>query len=57
MARTTRIFLRNELHYSISRRDDRLTFDNWRKLAQELHYQDDLGVDLRQAKQWLGRQS
>ena len=37
---------RNELHYSTSRRDDRLTFDNQRKLAQELHYQDDPGGEL-----------
>ena len=40
---------RNELHYSTSRRDDRLTFDNQRKLAQQLGYSDDpcgeLGVE------------
>ncbi len=51
-ARTARDLLwrfRNELHYATSRRDDRLTFDNQRKLAQALHYADDasglLGVE------------
>jgi [protein-PII] uridylyltransferase len=38
--------LRNELHYSTQRRDDRLTFDNQRRLAQELHYGDDPGGEL-----------
>ncbi|HEX9578693.1 MAG TPA: DUF294 nucleotidyltransferase-like domain-containing protein, partial [Myxococcales bacterium] len=38
--------LRNELHYSTQRRDDRLTFDNQRRLAQELHYSDDPGGEL-----------
>jgi [protein-PII] uridylyltransferase len=40
--------LRNELHYATGRRDDRLTFDNQRKLSQELGYHDDaqqLGVE------------
>ena len=40
--------LRNELHYSTGRHDDRLTFDNQRKLEQQLGYQDDaqqLGVE------------
>jgi len=40
--------LRNELHYTTGRRDDRLTFDNQRKLQQELGYTDDeqqLGVE------------
>ena len=32
--------LRNELHYATGRRDDRLTFDNQRKVAQELGYRD-----------------
>ena len=35
--------LRNELHYATGRRDDRLTFDNQRKLAQALGYSDDPG--------------
>jgi [protein-PII] uridylyltransferase len=38
--------LRNELHYDTQRRDDRLTFDNQRRLAQELKYQDDPGGEL-----------
>src|SRR5437016_13550031 len=33
--------LRNELHYATGRRDDRLTFDNQRRLAQALQYADD----------------
>lgn len=40
--------LRSELHYSTGRRDDRLTFDNQRRLAQELGYRDqggELGVE------------
>ena len=37
---------RNELHYATSRRDDRLTFDNQRKLAQSLGYSDDPGGEL-----------
>ena len=41
--------LRNELHYATARRDDRLTFDNQRRLAQALGYTDDpegeLGVE------------
>jgi [protein-PII] uridylyltransferase len=40
--------LRNELHYSTGRRDDRLTFDNQRKLEHELGYKDEpqqLGVE------------
>ena len=32
--------LRNELHYATGRRDDRLTFDNQRKVAHELGYRD-----------------
>ena len=35
--------LRNELHYATQRRDDRLTFDNQRRLAQALGYTDDPG--------------
>ncbi|GAC1338262.1 MAG: [protein-PII] uridylyltransferase [Myxococcales bacterium] len=40
--------LRNELHYATGRRDDRLTFDNQRKLAQQLGFADaenELGVE------------
>ena len=41
--------LRNELHYATGRRDDRLTFDNQRRLATALSYADDpdgeLGVE------------
>ena len=40
--------LRNELHIVTGRRDDRLTFDNQRKLASALDYQDtehELGVE------------
>src|SRR6185503_19492750 len=41
--------LRNELHYTTGRRDDRLTFDNQRRVAQELRYVDEpqgeLGVE------------
>jgi len=33
--------LRNELHYATGRRDDRLTFDNQRRLAEALRYADD----------------
>ncbi|MCA1827050.1 MAG: [protein-PII] uridylyltransferase [Myxococcales bacterium] len=40
---------RNELHYATQRRDDRLTFDNQRRLAQALGFTDDpsgeLGVE------------
>jgi [protein-PII] uridylyltransferase len=48
-ARATRDLLwrmRNELHYATGRRDDRLTFDNQRRLAQELGYSDDPGGEL-----------
>ncbi|HYY53436.1 MAG TPA: [protein-PII] uridylyltransferase [Myxococcales bacterium] len=38
--------LRNELHYATGRRDDRLTFDNQRRLAQALGYADDPGGEL-----------
>lgn len=38
--------MRNELHYATGRRDDRLTFDNQRKLAQALGYRDDEGGEL-----------
>ncbi|HMC35652.1 MAG TPA: [protein-PII] uridylyltransferase [Myxococcales bacterium] len=38
--------LRNELHYATGRRDDRLTFDNQRRLAQALAYGDDPGGEL-----------
>ena len=38
--------LRNELHYATGRRDDRLTFDNQRRLAQALGYGDDPGGEL-----------
>src|SRR5207237_9557750 len=37
---------RNELHYATGRRDDRLTFDNQRRLAQALGYSDDPGAEL-----------
>ncbi len=41
--------LRNQLHYATGRRDDRLTFDNQRRIAKELGYRDlpggDLGVE------------
>ncbi|HKC60539.1 MAG TPA: [protein-PII] uridylyltransferase [Myxococcales bacterium] len=40
--------LRNELHYATGRRDDRLTFDNQRRAAAALGYQDsptELGVE------------
>src|SRR5438105_290354 len=37
---------RNELHYATGRRDDRLTFDNQRRLAQALGYIDDPGGEL-----------
>ncbi len=37
---------RNELHYATGRRDDRLTFDNQRKLAQALAYADEQGGEL-----------
>jgi [protein-PII] uridylyltransferase len=38
--------LRNELHYATGRRDDRLTFDNQRRLAQALAYADEAGGEL-----------
>jgi len=38
--------LRNELHYATGRRDDRLTFDNQRRLAQVLDYRDEPGGEL-----------
>ena len=38
--------LRNELHYATGRRDDRLTFDNQRRVAQALAYRDDPGGEL-----------
>lgn len=38
--------LRNELHYATKRRDDRLTFDNQRRVAQALLYQDEPGGEL-----------
>jgi [protein-PII] uridylyltransferase len=38
--------LRNELHYATGRRDDRLTFDNQRRLAQALGYADVSGGEL-----------
>ena len=37
---------RNELHYATNRRDDRLTFDNQRKLALALGYSDEPGGEL-----------
>ena len=37
---------RNELHYATGRRDDRLTFDNQRRLAAALGYTDDPGGEL-----------
>ena len=37
---------RNELHYSTNRRDDRLTFDNQRKLSLAMGYTDDPGGEL-----------
>ncbi len=39
-ARDTLWRLRNELHYATGRRDDRLTFDNQRKVAEGLRYRD-----------------
>jgi [protein-PII] uridylyltransferase len=50
-ARAARAFLwrlRNELHYATGRRDDRLTFDNQRRLAEALGFADadnELGVE------------
>ena len=38
--------LRNELHYGTQRRDDRLTFDNQRRVAQVLGYRDDPAGEL-----------
>ena len=38
--------LRNELHYATNRRDDRLTFDNQRKVAEGLGYRDAPGGEL-----------
>ena len=38
--------LRNQLHYATGRRDDRLTFDNQRRLAQDLGYRDVPGGEL-----------
>src|SRR5205085_5908478 len=40
--------LRNEFHYANGRRDDRLTFDNQRRLSSALRYADaegELGVE------------
>src|SRR3954464_3456140 len=37
---------RNELHYATGRRDDRLTFDNQRRLAAALGYTDEPGGEL-----------
>jgi len=49
--------LRNELHYATGRRDDRLTFDNQRRLAQALGYLDDgeeLGVEKLMRETYIG---
>jgi [protein-PII] uridylyltransferase len=49
--------LRNELHYSTGRRDDRLTFDNQRRLAQAFGYADDaqeLGVEKLMRETYIG---
>ena len=59
-ARAARDFLwrlRNELHYATGRRDDRLTFDNQRRLAATLGYQDgehELGVERLMRETYLG---
>jgi [protein-PII] uridylyltransferase len=45
-ARDTLWRLRNELHYATNRRDDRLTFDNQRKVAEGLGYRDVPGGEL-----------
>ncbi len=45
-ARDTLWRLRNELHYATNRRDDRLTFDNQRKVAEGLGYRDAPGGEL-----------
>src|SRR5438105_1906348 len=49
--------LRNELHYATGRRDDRLTFDNQRRLAQAFAYADDaqeLGVEKLMRETYIG---
>ncbi len=38
--------IRNELHYATGRRDDRLTFDNQRRLAAAVAYSDEAGGEL-----------
>src|SRR3954469_18876385 len=55
--------LRNELHYATGRRDDRLTFDNQRRLSQTLGYTDDaegpageLGVEKLMRDTYIGLQ-
>ena len=45
-ARDTLWRLRNELHYATNRRDDRLTFDNQRRVAEGLGYRDAPGGEL-----------
>src|SRR4051812_42274402 len=51
---------RNELHYATARRDDRLTFDNQRRLAQALGFTDDpdgeLGVEKLMRETYIGLQ-
>src|SRR5437870_1441337 len=61
-ARAARDFLwrlRNELHYQPGRRDDRLTFDNQRKIAKTLDYRDgehELGVERLMREAYTGLQ-